>query len=550
MLQNTSFNARFLTRLHIPQYVIACSIALLVSSGVIAYKTILYESVNGDEIVLLESEQAKADVAYPDRQLLSVMGYDTYLYPKVIQWLHQWYSISEYTYIITFVSVFLTVYCAYLAMRMLGFSFLVAMGTSLVALFPRFGPIDEFGGMFMVTGRTFALPAVWLLSAYYIKRRIRGKTVYPIFFAIGIASYIHPASLIMFFVLLSAIHFCLEVSDHRFGKALVDTLKNSGAFAVGAVLLLIEIIKRSSIATDVVGMNSFITTSSYIDALRYRVPFEFVDVNLIWMRHVAIVSLFFFGTAGYVLYAIRTGKIKKNSERYHIALWGAWAMVLAFILHIAIPGIQMFAVETYGAPYVLWFFARMFKYYYLGLLLIYGVALSIVVETYGRRWAMALVLCGILSSSFFFEWGQFLIGYPNYQKEFVPAALQDVAYSNQYDWYTDICTAFADVGAKKGDIVLAGDFSLRFFCGLRPYTTREEGTAHLFLGKASIVEWHRDIILQNAILTGTSSASVLWYAQRVGATAVVLPRESVAVSEFLVHRYPLTIDGNNAIIGL
>jgi len=531
-------------------YVVALIFALLFALAVISYKTVVYEYVDGDEVVLLESEKARRDTSYPDRDLLSTLGYSTYVYPKVLSSLNTTYSFQKCKYIVTFASVFLTVYFTYVALVMLEFSPFVAMGTSLVAVFPRAGPIDAFGGLLMVTGRTFALPVVWLISAWYIRRRKYGKALYPVFFATGLASYIHPASFTMFFALLMVVHLCLEVWDSKYKKAMIDMFGFSVAYAVGAFFLLMEIVKRLFIASHPIEAVSTVTVAEYVDALYTRVPFEFVMVNLAWMRHVVIVSFFFFCAAAYVLYLLRKKEILQSSMHFQIVRWSTLVMVAAFVIHIAVPGIQMYLLETFGTPYILWFFARTFKYFWLGILLLFAVALVHVLKKYGRMYAVLCIACGILSSSFFFEWFQFVVGYKNYQKEIIPVALQDVTYASGFDESRNWCTAYEAVGAVEGDMVLSDDFTLRYFCGLRPYVTHEEGTAHLFLGKESLVAWREKMLYQRVVLAGSNSESVRSYAKRVGATAAALPKDSSAVAEFIEDGNPVVFEGNYAVVGI
>lgn len=531
-------------------YLVALLLSVCFGLGAMVYKTTLPQWIEDDEVDLIMSEEAKHDPTYLDRELVSTMGYDMYVYPKLVYALSRSYEIQDYALVLIGVSTALTVFGAYVALVWLGYSPYIAMGVAMVALFPRFAPADTFGALLVsVTGRSFAIPIVWLITAWYIRRMEQKKLVWPVFLGIGLASYVHPVSMITFVVVLTLVHTTLLMRERAWRPLFYTFLQNSIAFMVGAAGLLYEIMHRTgTIATPVT--DRIITSGEYLAAIRARAHYEFLETSTEWFRHEFIISFIFLVALAYVWYRIRTGSIARTSIEYLTTTVGTLLTVYAFVVHLAVPAIQIYLVRTFNIPLVLWNFCRTFKYVYLGLLLVFAVAVKEVYVRYGKVAAFMLLGAGMVSSSYFFEWAQFFAGYTNYQKEYIPLALQDIEVRDPYEEYRLWCEAFSDVGVREGDVVLSTDYLLRYFCKIRPHITREEGYAHLFMGRASLMDWYVDLQVQNAVLTGTSSESVLWYAREVGATAVVLPRESPAATILMDSRLPFRVRHQYLVVGV
>ncbi len=519
--------------------------------GAVLYSSTLYQWVDGDEIVALESEKALHDDTYAERDVIGLMGYRTYLFPKLVTILNDIAPLPAYKTYVLFFIVASTIFCAYVALVWLRFPRWLAFTVAIVAIFPRFAPVGEtFGALtpYEIQGRNLAVPMYWLFSAWFINRFTANKRMWPVFLVLGFVSYVHPATMIMFFGLLLLAHLGMTLSA---GKWLV-ALKHFGthilAFSIGAFFLLYEIVTRThgiaSPASDLV-----VSTKDYVHALQFRIPWEYPPHSVAWLRHVLIVGGIFFISSLYVLWRMRKGDIKKDSRLEVIITWSAWVLVLSFIIHLFVPITQLFLIEHFDAPLVLWQFGRIFKFTYLALLLMFAVAVYLLHKRYQKRWITTLMLMmGVASSSFAFEWFQFLIGYPNYQKEYIPAVLQEKELPNQYTYYQRLCTQLHEAGAQKGDVVLINDFNIRYFCGLRPHTSFEEGTAYIFMGKGPLVAWHKDMLRQTEVLKGDDVDAVVVYAEEVGARFVALPSSSPATRALIERGSPAFQKGDTTFI--
>ncbi len=534
-------------------YLYSFLLACLIAFGAVLYSGTLYKWVDGDEIVALESEKALNDPEYPEKDLISHMGYKTYLFPKIVTSLNTVLPLPKYKSFLLFIIVASTIFCAYVALFWLRFPRWLAFATALVAITPRFAPVGEtFGALtpYEIQGRNLAVPLFWLLSAGHINNIIAQKSTWPLFLVLGVVSYIHPATMIMFFCLLLLVHFGIIASRGKFLKALKESVGNILAFALGASFLLYEIITRTHNivlpVSDVV-----VTTQEFVQALRFRIPWEYPPHSIAWLRHVLIVGGVFFASSIYVLWKIRKGDIRKDSRVHTIATWSAWVLAIAFVVHLSIPTAQLYLIEAFNSPLILWQFGRIYKFTYLALVLFFVITVYLVHKKYQKKILTGLLLVfGLMSSSFSFEWLQFLIGYPNYQKEYIPAVLQQIDLPNQYDEYNKLCGNLKDIGVKTGDTILVNDFSIRYFCGIRPHTSFEEGTAYIFMGKESLVGWHKDMIRQTNVLKGGDILEVLKYAEETGASAVALPASSPATRAFSEIGNPMFYNSDTAYIYL
>ena len=147
---------------------------IAISSVSVLYSLSLPYIVNGDTYIVLLATKTEADINYPDRDILQKMDFRPYLYPDILEFFTERFSLQATTYILLFILVFCTGFSAYLALRMLDFSRTVSVAVSLVALFPRASIGSEIWGVFTygeVLGRSFGLPVLWLLTAWFIKRK-------------------------------------------------------------------------------------------------------------------------------------------------------------------------------------------------------------------------------------------------------------------------------------------------------------------------------------------------------------------------------------------
>jgi hypothetical protein len=536
-------------RLH--PHLLILVVAVVVASLCTWYSTKVVQVIDGDEIVLIESEKVNDGVEnYFNAEVVSAMGYTTYLYPKLVAWLAKLLPIPVYKKILLWFLVFTTLLASYYSLRLLNFTSLISLGVALVALAPRVAPVGEIFGILTQSetmGRSFAVPFFWLLSSWYIYRFQHGLRIEVVFFMLGLLTCVHPATMIMFFVMSIMVHAVLLLVKTSFGNMFRNVFLCAGAYAAGASYVLFEIVQR---ATQVASIHDPVKTSEYLAALKYRIPWEYLPDSIMWFRHVVIVSTVFFVSLAYAWYRIHQKNFDKKSMEYFIVLYSTWALGIAFVMHLAVPLTQYYVMKLFDAPLVFWQFGRMYKFSYLVLAFVFAVVVTDVRRRFGVKWAFLLLVCGMLCSTFTFEWFQYVVGYKNYTEVYIPASWQPGVVVNHYDEYVDWCDDFTKAGARPGDIVFRDDFNLRHFCDLQPYTTNEEGTGHIFLGKESLVAWHKDMLEQTQILKGEDLKSLIEYGYQKNALFAVVPLESHAVEESKESGRKIIIHDSYAIVDL
>src|SRR3989338_7447054 len=101
--------------------------------------------------------------------------------------------------------------------------------------------------------------------------------------------------------------------------------------------------------------------------------------------------------------------------------------------------------------------SRFFNFFYLAILIIFGVFLSYLWdERRIRKFTFSLlVIAGLLSSSLGFEWLQYLAGYKNYERTYIPSVFQSEPASNDFIVYPKICAALKSAGADRTTLVLS-----------------------------------------------------------------------------------------------
>lgn len=532
-------------------YLVAFVVSVAVGITVVGYTTITPQWIDDDNIDLILSEEAKRDPNYPDREVVAEMGYGMYVWPKLVYYASQTYDLRTFHQVMIGISTALTVYGAYIALFMLGFGPKLSLLVSLVGLLPRYVPADNFGGLLLgVTGRSFAIPVSWLLAAWYLVRVHKQKRVWPVFFVMGLAVYLHPLSFVTLVTVFTVVHAIILVLHKRDVLGTVKELvQTSLAFLLGAAPLFWEIGMRA-IRSGATAGDSVITAGAYLAAVRARTPYEFPDVILDWTKHEVVVGLFFVGCAVYVWRLIRQGKIERDSLSFKIVLFGTLVTAVAYVVHIVVPVVQLFLIEQFDMPLVFRSFCRTLKYGWLGLLLVFAVAVREVLTIYGRKAAAVLLVCGLLSSSYVFEVFQYAVGYANPVYEYIPVFLQERTYPDPYEDMALWCDALTSVGVQQGDIIIGEQYILRYFCRVRPYVTREEGYAYQFMGKDEVVSWFERWQRQRALLGGTSSAPLLAYGREVGATAIIVPRESPAGKDFIDAGFPYATHRTFVVVGL
>ena len=347
---------------------------LFVAFTAMIYSRSLLFFVHPDNYVSLLANKASANVNYPDRDMIMRMDFKPYLYTNALDFFSSRFSIPTYESIMLFLMVFLAGYGAFLALRLLGFSYLISIGTSMIFLMPRYGLGSSPFGVFTrseLLGRSFALPILWLLSAWFIKRKFERKSLWPIFAIAGLATYVHPVSMIFFSGLLFLIFLSFILSDKNYREGLKDFGISIFCFCVASSFLLLKIFSTSKYIGTVKSNSIVATGKDYADALLYRMAFDFPPGNLIWLRNTAIVSCLFIFTALYIYFQIRKGTILKESMTYLICKFSALLIFLSIFLSLAIPSAQMWMIVHRDWPLLVQQTSRFFNTYFLGLFLLF-----------------------------------------------------------------------------------------------------------------------------------------------------------------------------------
>ncbi|MCX6735921.1 MAG: hypothetical protein NTZ13_02460 [Candidatus Parcubacteria bacterium] len=510
---------------------------MVVAGGCVLYGFTLPFSVNGDTYVSLLANKASADISYPDREMILRNDFRPYLYPSVLQFFNDRFTPHDYTFIFLFFLVVATGFAGYVALRMLGFSRTVSFVVSLIALPPRSSIGSEIWGVFVpgdTLGRTFGLPVLWLLAAWFIKRKHEKKSLWPVFAVLGLTTYVHPVSIIFFGGMLFLIMLYQIISEKNYREGIKDFAISIVMFGIGASLLLQRIFTTTSrIASKHEGMLP-VTSAEYAQAVFSRIRWDFPPASTVWLRVVFIISFVFVAGAIWAYLQICKQKPSKENTLYReIYRFAVPLIIFSAVLSIVLPSLQIWLMREYNWPLILQQGSRMFKYYYLAVFLLFAVALSVYIKKYSpKKYVIALiVIIGMTSSSFGLEWFEFLIGYKNYCDGFIPVALQKKTFAKaDTKMYPEICQEMKNAGIKKTDLVLSGDFPLRYFCETKLLATLEEGSSYLMAGKSEMVWWYRTFWQQDAAFN--KSEDLIDFAKKQKASYALVTVGSPLEQEF------------------
>jgi len=510
---------------------------VLVSSVSVLYSLSLPYVVNGDTYIVLLATKTETDIGYPDRDILQKMDFRPYLYPDVLEFFNEHFSLQDTTYILLFILVLCTGFSAYAALRMLDFSRVVSVMVSLIALFPRASIGSEIWGVFTygeVLGRTFGLPVLWLLSAWFIRRKYDKKTLWPVFFVGGLAVYIHPVSIIFFSGILFLIQLYYLVTEKKYTEGLKDFWLSILAFCASASFLLVKILSSTSQISQGKSGAVSVSGAEYAEAILSRMRWNYPPTSTLWLRHVVIVSFLFILAVLWTWYRIYKKKDKETYTLYReIFNFCVPLIVLSVFLSVFLPYFQMWLIREYGWALVLQQESRIFKYYYLALYFLFAVALALFLKRYRiKKYTLVpIVIIGIISSSFGLEWFEFLVGYRNYSEEMIPVVFQKKNFENEAVRYAEICRQAEKVGVKENDLVISDDFPLRYYCKMNLFITQEEGMSYMMSGKNEMVWWFREYREQALALNRTPDV-LLRFAERTKAQYALIPKDSPLVKEF------------------
>ncbi|MDD4994893.1 MAG: hypothetical protein PHW53_00230 [Patescibacteria group bacterium] len=511
-------------------------IFLFIAALSVVYNFSLPFRLNGDEIAIMASNRALMDSSYPGNELLSTMTYRYYVYPYIINALSYFFDPFTSRNILLFSMVFFTGYSAYIALRILGIRRSIAIVVAIVALAPRFSVGNEIFGVltnYEVLGRSTAMPFLWIIGALIIKFIYDNKKIWPLFLLLGIVSYIHPVSILFFTFLALVISLFLLFWRNNFFGVLKQTASASAAFILGSSLLLYEIIFRLDAINSKFLSNVEYSSLDFLEAIIFRTPWDYPPESLMWIRHMIIILVFFAPFVAYVLYLLKKRLIIKESLDYLIAKWSILFILLSIFFSVFFPILQIAMIHLDG-PFIFQQTSRFFKFVYFGIFLLVAVSLE---ELFRRNryflqkkvrviFLSALLILGFLSSSFGFEWFQFLLGYENYQEEYIPRVFQNKVFEDQEKIYNIVCQQLKNGGVGDGDTVISNDFNLRYFCRVNIVTSFEEGSAYLMSGKNQLVEWRRVFEEQNNALHGDDIVKLIDFGRKYGANYALLRSNS------------------------
>ena len=507
---------------------------IIVGTTSVLYSLTLPFSVNGDTYVTLLANKAISDVHYPDREMILRNDFRPYLYPVTLEFLNSRFSAHDYTLILLFFLVVVTGFAGYIALRMLGFSRVISTSVSAIALFPRSCIGMELWGVIApsdVLGRTFALPVLWLLAAWYIKRKQEKRSLWPVFAFLGLSTYIHPVSLVFFGGILFLVFLFQIIVEKNWRRGFKDFGISVAAFCAGASLLLVKIFGTTSrIASHGDGLQ--VSGADYATAVYARIRWDFPPASTVWIRNVLVVSFIFLFAGAWAYFEIRKQKKKENTMYKEIFRFALPLIFFSIVISIALPALQIWLMREHNWPLIIQQASRVSKYYYLGLFLIFAVALSLITKRYPKKKYLIelITVIGIASSGFGLEWFEFLIGYPNYSESYIPAVFQHKNFPNESLKYPAICKQMKDAGITRNDIVLSDDFPLRYFCEAKLLVTMEEGSAYLMSGKSEMVWWQRTYYEQGGSFD--TAEHLVNFAKREKARYALLTSGSFLEKEF------------------
>ena len=500
---------------------------LLITVFFVGLNAFLPEVLKGDEVVTLLVDASTKDPSYPGYELFRSMEHNgTYLFNPIISFFDRTFAPLVYSKIFLSILILSTLVAAFVSLRLMGVSKQSSFVTSLIALIPRMSPGMTYFGVLTekeVAGRSFGMPLMWLLVGVLVYRMQRGKSLWQVFLFAGLAVYMHPVSMVFMSAILFAILLgYLVMSKPPIKVAVKEFAKSLGAFLLVASALIHNIVSTvSSALPDGAVVEG--GGAAFAEALAFRMPWDFIGETLRWMRHVGVVSFFFVVVilyVGYLLYKKRT--VLSRAERT-AALVGGAVLGIGVVASLVLPNLQLWLVATYDAPFVLQQSSRFFKFYYLGLFILFAVALDILRKTWNHRYITPVVLVlGLLSSSVGFEWTQYVLGYQNYEKAYIPLALQEEPHVDKRTKYAEICSALEAAGVESGERLISSDFNLRYFCRVDLYTTYEEGTFYMMRGKEDMLYWYDIYTEQDGILKGDDiDAFIAFMESKESRTAVL-----------------------------
>lgn len=513
---------------------------IFIASASVLYSTTLPFTIHGDTYVTLLANKAVHDQSFPDRDKLLNFDFKPYLYTNILDFLGNHFDLNTYKLILLFLCVFLTGYVAYLAFRMLGFSISVSLVSSIVALVPRVTVGGEAFGVIVsddVLGRTLGLPFLWLGFAWILRNKIKDKKLWPAFLFLGLSTYIHPVSIVLFTAIMFLVFLYWIFESKKYREGIQDFLYSVIAFLLGGVLLF----KKILFVTNNLTLNNDAfpkaTSLEYYKALMYRIDWDFLPKSIIYLKHFVLINMFFWVLILGIYYFNRKNEYTGLESKRLRVLWISSLLVvfLSVGLSLVLPNVQLYLAKNFDFPFVLQQSSRFFKYYYMGLYLLFAIVVEKTLQffpKYKKILFAFFLIFGILSSTFFFECFQYVVGFNGFKKEYIPNYLQANKLQDDRVVYPVICKQIREAGINKTDLVMSDEFQLRYFCDQKLTNTYEEGTIYFMSGKNQLVWWYKNYLEQNHALYEGSSKEIIALAKKDNATYALLESYLPVIKEF------------------
>ncbi len=487
-----------------------------------------------DELVYLTGALEARDGDLPDAYMLQGYEFGPYLHPKVLLAWYEPLGHDAFKSLYLFVLILATGLAAYALFRLIFLPWVPALLLAVVLLLPRAAAGIEFFGVFTfreAIGRSAAFPLFLLGSGLLVRRMLERQPLWPVFALFGIFLFLHPVTVTLFaFVALGAVVVTRLIERTRVVTVIREAFVSGVAFMAAGSYFFVEVFSRlSNTVADTAA-----PTAAYVSAVVFRNAWEFPEASLQWYRHMGVVSACFVLAIAFFYLLPRVRAFRKRYPFPHariVMTWGISMMVLALVLALLAPGLNLYLMEHANASYIFQQWSRISKFYYLGLFIAMvpmvgslWMGFQASAYRYKKGIVVLLVVAGIGSSSLVFEIAQFAIGYPDYTEAYIPQALSGVPDDISSSEYRETCAALARMGATSADTIVSNDFGLRYYCKSNLNSSFEEGAAYTFLSRSDLVEWHAAYLAQREALSTADVSKVFGFATGVSGHFLVLPR--------------------------
>lgn len=499
-----------------------------------------------DELVYLTGVLQKNEGTLPDAYMLQGYAYGPYVYPHFLEWWYESLGYESFKSLALLFFIVATGLAGYTLARLLGLPWIPSLLFSILLLIPRNSAGTEFFGVLTfheAIGRTLALPFFLLTSGILLKRVINKKPLWPVFAVSGLLLFLHPATVMVFVAVCLCGVLLLRIYQQRNIQTAIREVFLSGLmFILAGSYFFIEVFARLSRSV----VSEGVSTVDYVQAVLFRNAWEFPEATLAWYTHMFLITAPFLLLLLASYLAPRLKTLHKKYVLPHasvLVVWGGSVALTSLFVALLLPGVNLYLMEHAGMSYVFQQWSRISKFYYLGLF----VAL---IPTWYVLWGwyresthaikhavLAIVLLiGIASSTFVFELTQFAVGYPNYERAYVPQKWSHVTDGTRPAEYREVCNALIRQGATPTTVILSGEFALRYYCRADLYATGEEGAAYLQLKRRDLVGWYNAYHAQRKAFSSGNIDTMLAFAKETGASFIVVPRnEKFAAFESLAH---------------